>query len=98
MWLGHQLANLYVIPPWAIVAIVCALITSFTEVTSNTATATIFLPILASLVSELLSVRSHKNTLGLYKFVRGLGELINREEGGLVYCLFVCMLIVYNIY
>lgn len=48
-WLGNNLANLHVIPPWSIVAIVCALITGFTEVTSNTATATIFLPILKSL-------------------------------------------------
>ncbi|XP_048581960.1 solute carrier family 13 member 2 [Nematostella vectensis] len=48
-WLGLQLVGLNTIPSYGIVAIVCILITTFTEVTSNTATATIFLPILASL-------------------------------------------------
>jgi len=52
-WLGTQLAHLNTIPPYAIVIIVCVMITAFTEVTSNTATATIFLPILASLAEEL---------------------------------------------
>ncbi|XP_068749614.1 Na(+)/citrate cotransporter-like isoform X2 [Montipora capricornis] len=52
-WLGIQLAHLNAIPPYAIVVIVCVMITTFTEVTSNTATATIFLPILASLAKEL---------------------------------------------
>lgn len=51
-WVGSQLANLDAIPSYAIVIIVCVMITTFTEVTSNTATATIFLPILASLVSS----------------------------------------------
>ena len=50
-WVGTQLAYLDAIPSYAIVIIVCVMITTFTEVTSNTATATIFLPILASLVS-----------------------------------------------
>ncbi|EDO42123.1 predicted protein, partial [Nematostella vectensis] len=49
-WLGLQLVGLNTIPSYGIVAIVCILITTFTEVTSNTATATIFLPILASLL------------------------------------------------
>lgn len=52
-WVGTQLAHLDAIPSYAIVIIVCVLITTFTEVTSNTATATIFLPILASLGEEI---------------------------------------------
>ena len=52
-WVGSQLAHLNTIPDYAIVIIVCVMITTFTEVTSNTATATIFLPILASLVSSV---------------------------------------------
>ncbi|CAH3110521.1 unnamed protein product [Porites lobata] len=52
-WVGTQLAYLDAIPSYAIVIIVCVMITTFTEVTSNTATATIFLPILASLGEEI---------------------------------------------
>ena len=56
-WVGTQLAYLDAIPSYAIVIIVCVMIiTTFTEVTSNTATATIFLPILASLVSLSFSL------------------------------------------
>lgn len=39
------------IPPWAIAIILCLLIATFTECTSNVATATLFLPVLASMVS-----------------------------------------------
>lgn len=52
-WVGSQLAQLDTIPDYGIVIIVCVMITTFTEVTSNTATATIFLPILASLGEEI---------------------------------------------
>lgn len=38
------------IPPWAIAIILCLLIATFTECTSNVATATLFLPVLASMV------------------------------------------------
>ena len=50
-WVGTQLAHLDAIPSFAIVICVCVMITTFTEFTSNVATATIFLPILAFLVS-----------------------------------------------
>lgn len=42
------------IPPWAIAIVVCLMIATFTECTSNVATATLFLPILASMVCILL--------------------------------------------
>jgi len=42
------------IPPWAIGIVVCLMIATFTECTSNVATATLFLPILASMVRTLL--------------------------------------------
>ena len=51
-WLGNQLSVLQTIPSYGIVIIVCVMITTFTEFTSNVATATIFLPILATLVSH----------------------------------------------
>nr|XP_055052612.1 Na(+)/citrate cotransporter [Misgurnus anguillicaudatus] len=48
-WIGNQLTPLHAIPPWAIVIILCLLIAVFTECTSNVATATLFLPVLASM-------------------------------------------------
>lgn len=47
------MAPLQNIPPWAIAVILCLLIATFTECTSNVATATLFLPVLASMVSSL---------------------------------------------
>lgn len=47
------MAPLQNIPPWAIAIIICLLIATFTECTSNVATATLFLPVLASMVSSL---------------------------------------------
>ncbi|XP_062887080.1 Na(+)/citrate cotransporter-like isoform X5 [Mobula hypostoma] len=52
-WLGSQLLPLQNIPPWAIVTVLCLLIATFTECTSNVATATLFLPILASMASQI---------------------------------------------
>lgn len=46
------MAPLQNIPPWAIAIILCLLIATFTECTSNVATATLFLPVLASMVSS----------------------------------------------
>nr|XP_046266665.1 solute carrier family 13 member 5a isoform X2 [Scatophagus argus] len=48
-WLGTQMTPLHSIPPWAIAVILCLLIATFTECASNVATATLFLPILASM-------------------------------------------------
>lgn len=53
-WLGDQMSPLQSIPPWAIAIVVCLMIATFTECTSNVATATLFLPILASMVCILL--------------------------------------------
>ncbi|RMX39288.1 hypothetical protein pdam_00021688 [Pocillopora damicornis] len=52
-WVGAQLRQLDAIPSYAIVMCVCIMITTFTEFTSNVATATIFLPILASLAKAI---------------------------------------------
>lgn len=49
-WMGDQMTPLQNIPPWAIAIILCLLIATFTECTSNVATATLFLPVLASMV------------------------------------------------
>ncbi|KAI4889890.1 hypothetical protein NFI96_023914 [Prochilodus magdalenae] len=49
-WLGEQMSPLKAIPPWAIAIIICLMVATFTECTSNVATATLFLPILASMV------------------------------------------------
>ncbi|CAB3999628.1 solute carrier family 13 member 5-like [Paramuricea clavata] len=53
LWLGQQLAKLDSVPTFVIVLITAAMLCAFTEVTSNTATATIFLPILGTLASSL---------------------------------------------
>lgn len=50
-WLGDKLTPLQNVPPPAIAFIICLLIATFTECTSNVATTTLFLPILASMVS-----------------------------------------------
>jgi len=51
MWLGQQLKVLGSIPDFGVVLIICILTCAFTEITSNVATATIFLPIIGALVS-----------------------------------------------
>ncbi|KAJ8280803.1 hypothetical protein GJAV_G00059150 [Gymnothorax javanicus] len=52
-WLGNQMTPLEAIPPWATVIILCLLLSFFTEFTSNTATATLFLPILGSMSQSI---------------------------------------------
>lgn len=52
-WMGDQMAPLQSIPPWAIAIILCLLIATFTECTSNVATATLFLPVLASMSQSI---------------------------------------------
>uniref|UniRef100_A0A8C7YZL3 Solute carrier family 13 member 5a n=1 Tax=Oryzias sinensis TaxID=183150 RepID=A0A8C7YZL3_9TELE len=52
-WLGAQMTPLHSIPPWAIAIIICLLIATFTECASNVATATLFLPILASMSQSI---------------------------------------------
>nr|AEF30425.1 sodium-dependent citrate transporter [Danio rerio] len=52
-WLGDQMSPLQSIPPWAIAIVICLMIATFTECTSNVATATLFLPILASMSQSI---------------------------------------------
>ncbi|XP_022086471.1 solute carrier family 13 member 5-like isoform X2 [Acanthaster planci] len=52
-WIGDKFAVLDSLPPFAIALVVSVIIAGFTEVTSNVATATIFLPILASLGTSI---------------------------------------------
>lgn len=49
-WLGNKLTPLQNIPHPAITFLLCLLVAVFTECTSNVATTTLFLPILASMV------------------------------------------------
>ena len=49
MWFGHRLSGLSAVHPLLLVAVLCLMITFLTELTSNTATAEMFLPILAAL-------------------------------------------------
>ncbi|XP_035864667.1 solute carrier family 13 member 5-like [Sander lucioperca] len=53
LWLGSQMTPLHSIPPWAIAVVLCLLVATFTECTSNVATATLFLPILASMSQSI---------------------------------------------
>jgi sodium-dependent dicarboxylate transporter 2/3/5 len=52
-WMGEQLKGLGALPPILIIACICILITFLTELTSNTATAEILLPILAALAVSM---------------------------------------------
>ncbi|XP_043910329.1 solute carrier family 13 member 2 [Protopterus annectens] len=52
-WLGQQLTPLQAIPPAAIVLVLCFMVAVFTECTSNAATTTLFLPILASMARAI---------------------------------------------
>ncbi|MBN3308277.1 S13A2 protein, partial [Amia calva] len=53
VWLGESLAPLQSIPPAAISILLCLLVGTFTECSSNTATTTLFLPILASMATTI---------------------------------------------
>ncbi|XP_075920414.1 Na(+)/citrate cotransporter-like [Petromyzon marinus] len=53
LWLSEQLYPLRSISPWAISVIICLLIATLTECMSNTTTATLFLPILASMAKAM---------------------------------------------
>ncbi|NXL50558.1 S13A2 protein, partial [Podilymbus podiceps] len=52
-WLGNKLTPLQQIPHPAIAILLCLLIATFTECTSNVATTTLFLPILASMAEAI---------------------------------------------
>ncbi|XP_060114829.1 Na(+)/citrate cotransporter [Heteronotia binoei] len=52
-WLGNQMTPLNTIPPWSISIVLCLVIAVFTECTSNVATATLFLPVFASLSQSI---------------------------------------------
>ncbi|XP_073735466.1 solute carrier family 13 member 2 isoform X2 [Callorhinus ursinus] len=52
-WLGDKLTPLQNVPSPAIAFIICLLIATFTECTSNVATTTLFLPILASMAQAI---------------------------------------------
>uniref|UniRef100_A0AAQ5ZB01 Solute carrier family 13 member 5b n=1 Tax=Amphiprion ocellaris TaxID=80972 RepID=A0AAQ5ZB01_AMPOC len=52
-WMGNQMTPLQSIPPWAIAILLCLLLATFTECTSNVATATLFLPVLASMSQSI---------------------------------------------
>ncbi|KAK5610014.1 hypothetical protein CRENBAI_022387 [Crenichthys baileyi] len=52
-WLGESLAPLQKIPPFAISILLSLLVATFTECSSNTATTTLFLPILASMATAI---------------------------------------------
>ncbi|KAG7269398.1 hypothetical protein CRUP_015436 [Coryphaenoides rupestris] len=80
IWLGESLAPLESIPAAGISILLCLLVATFTECSSNTATTTLFLPILASMVKAgfmlniigILSINVGINTWGKAMF--NLGE------------------------
>uniref|UniRef100_A0A4W6DNR7 Solute carrier family 13 member 2 n=1 Tax=Lates calcarifer TaxID=8187 RepID=A0A4W6DNR7_LATCA len=53
VWLGKSLIPLQSIPPFAISILLSLLVAMFTECSSNTATTTLFLPILASMATAI---------------------------------------------
>ncbi|EEC09980.1 Na+/dicarboxylate, Na+/tricarboxylate and phosphate transporter, putative, partial [Ixodes scapularis] len=52
-WMGHQLASFSFMSPQCIIFVVSVIVAFITEVVSNSATATIFLPIMAQLATDL---------------------------------------------
>ncbi|OCT58145.1 hypothetical protein XELAEV_18002473mg [Xenopus laevis] len=54
-WIGRQMECLSSLPSWAVTLLACTLVSAVTELVSNPATVTIFLPILCSL-SEALHI------------------------------------------
>ncbi|XP_063783251.1 solute carrier family 13 member 1 [Pseudophryne corroboree] len=52
-WIGSKMTPLGSLPIWVVVLIACIIVTSVTEVASNPATITIFLPILAPLAEAI---------------------------------------------
>ena len=55
-WIGEQLAVFGDLPGWIMIAIICFLVALLTEVTSNSATCTILMPIMASMVATFSEV------------------------------------------
>jgi solute carrier family 13 (sodium-dependent dicarboxylate transporter), member 2/3/5 len=47
LFLGQQIASLTMLPPFVMVLVICTLMTFLTELTSNTATASVLLPVMA---------------------------------------------------
>jgi sodium-dependent dicarboxylate transporter 2/3/5 len=52
-WIGASLGGLAVLPGWAIVALAAGVVLLLTELTSNTATAAAFLPVMAALAAGI---------------------------------------------
>lgn len=71
MWIGHQLLSLHSLPGPAIALCVSIIIAVVTEVMSNVATTTLFLPVLAQLVRLALAAISH---LALSKIISPAGS------------------------
>lgn len=53
-WIGHHLSALSFLPPIVIMGLMCLLASLITEVASNTATASILLPIVAQMVFSFI--------------------------------------------
>ena len=51
-WLGQHLAGLNILPSFILLMLSCVITSTLTEISSNTATASILLPVLAELVSR----------------------------------------------
>ena len=54
LWVGIQLSAFGDLEPWVLNMIICIAVAMATEVTSNVATATLLMPIMAELVSVLI--------------------------------------------
>ena len=51
-WVGHRLGGLAGLPTWMMIGLVCLSVTFLTEITSNTATTTILMPVLGAVCVE----------------------------------------------
>ena len=51
-WMGEQLTQFADLDPWLMNLVLCSIVAGVIEITSNTATATLLLPIFGELVSS----------------------------------------------
>lgn len=61
-WMGEQLKSFGSLPDWLMVFLLCLLVSLLTEVTSNSATCSLLMPIMAGMVSSLQHIYTHAHT------------------------------------
>ena len=71
-WIGEQFSVLGELPVWLVVTIVCVITAFLTEITSNAATCTILMPIVAALVGDRYDVIRHTHAYEIMLYISRL--------------------------